>query len=906
MNYFEMLAIPESETDEQVIAAAYQQARVKWQALLNQGVGQQQQQARELMNGQLEDAHGVLSNPARRQQHLRELKLARESGTPVGSGRVKVSFSLSNGHADHEFLVVENPVRHPLDINGLSVESLQEYVCRAWEDPGMALGCLQDRTLERWLHYAAGEDDVVTAMRYFRWDPDSPSANSLLFMILDLLQTRYPAPIMPRSQPDLLARLPDLCAPQWRVTPQVINFGLLTAQAPRTIPLFVRTWGRRTGKIGLKRNHAAIKITASKSADHVDVSVEEDALGRGEVVATTITLTSERLGQQQVPVFAARPNRLRGNRELGEQINLKAGEAAFQGGAYRDAFRFFRLAQAPKRAAQAQYRVIRLTYERHDWFGVVQLAQDFNDRYGRQNADIQLWLVEALRMIGGSIFQLGEYRRSLEYLATLACETAFLPDRTRLSQSWSALPEAQINLSAENPKEDWVAVTEAYGLNWTHPSGRADGSHYAGEVPLDLSARRIIWRTSHGVAIDPPLIAYEGVLVGRSRDYRCILGMDAASGAILWEHTVGLTGSRPAAPVAGEGLVFLADPAGGLYALEIVSGEMRWTGQLEDGRDVALTYEEGFLYVGIGKRLVIFDATSGEQVAQTAETKAFFGLMDSNPLNILVSDGCCLFQKVGGANPTMVFLEAETGSSIEFPMPVSQSVVGTLVGSLLGGSASHQLKWAALAGEIFVPCIVSKQIEHRYQTRDSEGRLKEEVERHYWWELHFFVYNARHTKQLAHVWEVTSGAAYRETRSARVSITNITPADALAVTPTYIEMGEERNVYYPPQPDKPSHRLVAAAFGRAVYYWISTDRTVKRTGYRWADSNVQAIAYLGRYDMVTTANSVSTSFVGNLSGGDSTQFVFPSGMGTVVGSPAIYGDVIYVTTREGEIVAIGR
>ena len=89
MNYFEVLGIDENTTDEQMIADAYQKARIKWQTILNQGVGQQQQTARELMNGRLETAYETLSNPSRRQQYLRALKLSQETGVPVGDGRVE-------------------------------------------------------------------------------------------------------------------------------------------------------------------------------------------------------------------------------------------------------------------------------------------------------------------------------------------------------------------------------------------------------------------------------------------------------------------------------------------------------------------------------------------------------------------------------------------------------------------------------------------------------------------------------------------------------------------------------------------------------------------------------------------------------------------------------------------------
>ena len=306
-----------------------------------------------------------------------------------------------------------------------------------------------------------------------------------------------------------------------------------------------------------------------------------DVLQRGETVAASITVNSAHFGNQIVPVFAARPNRMQGNKELGQQINVKAGKAALELHSYHDAYRFFSLAQANDQMAEAEFLMLRKARTRHDWHRVIQLARHFNDRYGRTRPEVQLWLVEALRMVGGSIFQLGEHRRSLEYLAALACETTLLGDQNLLRKSWSSQPDAQLQLSADDPKEDWVVVTEHYGLNWTHATGRADGSNYAGEVPLDLSARRVVWRTGQAFSVKAPLIAYEGILVARSSDNRRILGLDAASGAILWQHTEGLLGQQPAAPVAGDGRVYVADPSGGLYGLNVLTGKPDWKVQLE-------------------------------------------------------------------------------------------------------------------------------------------------------------------------------------------------------------------------------------------------------------------------------------------------------------------------------------
>ena len=57
MTYFEMLSLAPDTTDEETIDAAYTQARIKWQTVLNQGTGEQQRLAREMMNGALDEAY---------------------------------------------------------------------------------------------------------------------------------------------------------------------------------------------------------------------------------------------------------------------------------------------------------------------------------------------------------------------------------------------------------------------------------------------------------------------------------------------------------------------------------------------------------------------------------------------------------------------------------------------------------------------------------------------------------------------------------------------------------------------------------------------------------------------------------------------------------------------------------
>jgi len=907
MNHFEILGISQSETDDNVIAAAYTQARIKWQTILNQGVGKQQQQAREWMNGKLEDVYETLRNPIKRQQYLRELKLSQETGVPIGNGRARVSFSLRNGHTDHEFLVVENPVRHALQTDGLSIGSLQEYVCRAWEAPEWALPHIDSRTLERWIHYSAAQHDIITTMNYLRWESPSITVESILGTTLDLMQTKYPTPILPRSPSDLLARISEFETPKWRVVPSIVNFGVLSDPTLVETKLRITSWLQAPQQLLATVDHPAVKLDTSRLAiEHViTLSVDFQAIERGKELQANVTISCEPFGRIVVPVLATRANRMLGNKELHKSINDRAGKAAMQVGDQRTAAHYLRLAEDYPAAAQAEIALIYDAYTWHDWQRVIDLGRRFYEHYGRMKPDVQLWVIEALRMLSGVTFQLGEHRRSLEYLAALAHETSQLQDKQKLVESWTSQPEANLQIDLDNPKTDWVAIAERYGLNWTHPTGRADGSRYAGEVPLDLSARRIIWRTRENVALKPPLIAYEGVVVGRTLDNRRIVGLDAASGKVIWSHQEGLNGSETAVPVAGDNFVFVADPKGGVYGLDIISGSVKWRAQLGDGRDIALAYDSGIVYVGAGRRFVLLDAENGKEVGSLNELRSF--MTDANPVNLLVTNQCCLFQMVGGVAPTMMFLDSRSGDLLQFEMPfVGHSLVKSLFRSVLGMSSGAAITWAAWGEIIVMPYLITKEIECRQQYVDSEGRKKEKVERRQWDELHFFVYAARSDQQVAHTWEVVDGTAYEEGSGCKIQIQQVRAANACAITPTYVEIRDGVNVFGTPGNEEAPHLLIAAAFDRDIYYWLITDEYVKRVGYRLADSNVQSIAYLGLYDMVTTQNSLMTSFIGNVTSGNATAFIFPNDLGVVVGSPAIYGDLIYVTTQSGEVAAIGR
>ena len=348
----------------------------------------------------------------------------------------------------------------------------------------------------------------------------------------------------------------------------------------------------------------------------------------------------------------------------------------------------------------------------------------------------------------------------------------------------------------------------------------------------------------------------------------------------------------------------MADPTGGLYALDMLTGRVNWRAHLGEGGDISLAYDSGLLFAGTGQRFILIGGEGGEEIAGLDEMRSLG--MKANPVNLLVTDRCCLFQKVGGASPSMVFVDLQTDIMNEFEMPfVGHSLLGSIGRNLFGMSSTAAITWAAWNEIVVMPYLISKEIECKNKYRDADGREREESERRVG--RKFTSLSTMHVDQMvAHIFEVVSGTGYEEGQGCKVRITDVQAANACAITPTQIEEEEGTRWYGPPDPDQRDHLLIAAGFGREIFYWALDSESVKRVGYRFVDGDVQSIAFLGRYDMVTTRNSMMTSFMGDLESGNATAFVFPDDLDAIEGSPAIYGDLIFVTTKAGEVAAIGR
>jgi len=886
--YFEILGVDETISSEDAIQEAYNRAQIKWQTILNQGVGEQAQIARQIMDGDLQEAYETLSDSARRQQYKRTLELARERGENIaGAGAVQVKFSMGRGFGNYTFMVVENPIRHPLGVYGsININSIQEYICRSWEDSELGITTYADRSLERWIHYSAGASDISDAIKYFRWGGGSQGSQStLLYQALDMLQTRFTVPILPRAPSNLLDELEAITQPTWEVLPRVISFGLIP-QTQVSIPVVIKFWKRHPGTITVSTDNPILRLDTSSLNSNLQfsVSVDGSAFKRGDQLRGEIIIKSDIFGEKRIPVIGAR-HKMMGNRTLEQEISLQVAQAANAGQDYETAARTFRLAGATSEAQASELQIIRLAYQRHEWMRVVEKARQYHTRYGRQKETL-VYLIEATRIVGASYYQLGHYERSLPYLASLAYESAHLPDRTVLQSSWTSSPDAQIRLNLDDPKFNWVTVAEELNLRWTHGEGSADQSKYAGPMPLDLKTRSIVWVTN--VAnYKPPIIAYEGMLVVRTKDNRAVVALDAASGRQIWQHTGGMTGKEIAEPVAGHSSVFIADSNGVVYSLNVLSGSVRWQKQLKDSRDLSLSLDGDLLCVGTGTQVIVLDAQNGTEVATTREMKGIFG-GGANPVNLLVTEGCVLFQKAVFGKQSMTFLDTKTGVAIEYDIPYK---------------LTPPVTWAAYEGEIYIPLLVTKEMRCKY--RDSEGKVRERTEI-VWKEVSFDAYSARGSQAISSISTPIGRYPTQQPGECSIYIKNVQQANSCAVAPVYIEQQGETTIISPPQEGKYLHRLIAAAFGRDVYYWISTEQSIAIASQRLVDSNVQSILFADVHDVVVSSTSLSTSLAGNTQDENTATYTLPETLRPIVGTPAIYGDVIFVVSRTGQIAAIGR
>lgn len=890
MTYFEIFGIEEDVTDEDQLLEAYSAAQRKWQTLLNQGIGSKARLARQVMDGELQAAYETLTDPTRRLQYKRKLDL--ERGQAQGAGQidadaVEVNFSLGGRFGDYSFKLSANPVRHPLILSeALQIHSVQEYICRTLENRNLGLETFEDRTLERWLYYSADASEVADAIKYYKWKDYQLPQERLFNRTLDLLQAEYPVPVLPHSPSSIRSDSAPQQSPQWDVVPSVINLGLIPQTGVST-PVFIRYWKTHPGNVEVSSNNPLIWVDVARLASNHEftVRVDGDQLNRGDEIQGIVTVTSEVYGDVQLPVLGAR-SRIIGNAGLARQINLQAAQYALSQRDYVEAARTLKLAGLSYESQTAEVEIIRNTYHNHDWNSLIERVRSYHNNYGRSQ-ETSTYLVEALRVVAGTHYQLAQYELALPYLASLASETPYLIGQKLPDDNWSVQPEAQIKLNPTNPKQDWVNVAEQLDLRWTHREGSADRSGYAGPMPLDLRGRHMVWQTD-SASFAPPIIAYEGVLVARTQDNRAVFGLDAATGQPIWQHTQGLTGKAISAPVAGKGSVFVTDPAGSLYCLDILSGTENWRMQLNDSRDLTLTLENDTLYVATGTQVLFINAIDGTEVKSTREMKGQFG-GGANPVNMLVTHGRYAYQKAVFRKQTLAFGNLQNGRSIEYDTPYA---------------LTPPVTWTAHDNEVYIPMLVTKQLRCKFV--DSSGNVREQTQAT-WDSLHLQVYKLEGTSSVTSL-ETPIGRYPREySIMCNISTKNPRTASACGVAPVHVQAADDSIVISPPKKDQQiQHRLIAASFDQDIYYWLSTENSVSMIGQRRADAKVQSIIFANVHDMVVSTESLSTSLAGNTDGSRVSTYSLPDDVRPIVGTPALYGDVIYVVSKTGRIAAISR
>jgi outer membrane protein assembly factor BamB len=90
-----------------------------------------------------------------------------------------------------------------------------------------------------------------------------------------------------------------------------------------------------------------------------------------------------------------------------------------------------------------------------------------------------------------------------------------------------------------------------------------------------------------------------------------MVGLDIASGNIVWEHKPEKTGGKEySEPVCGRRTVYFTDPFGMLFALDIETGKERWKTQLQDVRDLQLAYMDDKVVAATGTQVIFVNAVT--------------------------------------------------------------------------------------------------------------------------------------------------------------------------------------------------------------------------------------------------------------------------------------------------------
>ncbi|MDE7025562.1 MAG: PQQ-binding-like beta-propeller repeat protein, partial [Paramuribaculum sp.] len=159
------------------------------------------------------------------------------------------------------------------------------------------------------------------------------------------------------------------------------------------------------------------------------------------------------------------------------------------------------------------------------------------------------------------------------------------------------------------------------GKNWTNLVGNASHSALADTIGDDM---HLAWVKNIGANIymSSPLV-YDGKVYVASVDEdhkgdAAIFALDGNTGNILWKYPV--KNSIKNTIAITDGNVFAQDAEGNLYAVDAVSGQLKWQKRLDVKGIPAivegLAAENGIVYAGAGMGMAAFDAHTGKRLWQ--------------------------------------------------------------------------------------------------------------------------------------------------------------------------------------------------------------------------------------------------------------------------------------------------
>ncbi len=146
-----------------------------------------------------------------------------------------------------------------------------------------------------------------------------------------------------------------------------------------------------------------------------------------------------------------------------------------------------------------------------------------------------------------------------------------------------------------------------------------------------------------------------------------VVALDAATGATLWEHRVGVSVNNSPAVDGTTVLIALGD--GTVQALDTATGNLNWTFNVAEGLELgpsnlyaAPTISDGVAYIGVTRNLAAIDLASGTPLWQIEPSGPTIAL-DTTSSSLAVKDGVVVGLFGRGYEGVMAF-DASTGAKL--------------------------------------------------------------------------------------------------------------------------------------------------------------------------------------------------------------------------------------------------